>query len=47
MHVLTVTVQSLFSEVDVTYVLVVMNVALKLVSGGVVSNGDDGVADTL
>ena len=47
MHVLTVTVQSLFSEVDVARVLVVMNVGLKPVGGGVVSGDDDGVADEL
>ena len=40
MHVLTVTVQSLFA-----YVLVVMNVGLKPVGSGVV--GGDGVADKL
>ena len=44
MHVATATVQSLFSEVDVAYVLVVMNVALKLVVGDV---DGDGVADEL
>ena len=44
MHVLTVTVQSLFAEADAAYVLVVTNVyvALKLVGGVVVG---DGVAD--
>ena len=47
MHVLTVTVQSLFSEVDVACVLVVMNVGLKPVGGGVVGGDDDGVADEL
>ena len=46
MHVLTVTVQSLFAEADAAYVLVVTNVyiTLKLVVGGVVG---DGVADEL
>ena len=47
MHVLTVTVQSLFAEVDVACVLVVMNVALKLVVGGVDGVVGDGVADEL
>ena len=40
MHVLTVTVQSLFAEVGAAYVLVVINVALKL-------GGGDGVANEL
>ena len=44
MHVLTVTVQSLFAEVDVAYVL---NVGLKLVGGGVDGDEGDGVADEL
>ena len=47
MHVATATVQSLFSEVDVAYVLVVMNVALKLGGGGADGDGGDGVADEL
>ena len=47
MHVLNVTVQSLFSEVDVACVLVVINVALKPVGGGVVGGDDDGVTDKL
>ena len=43
MHVLTVTVQSLFAGVDVTYVLAVMNV--PLIGGSVVGDdGGDGVA---
>ena len=40
MHVLTVTVQSLFAEVGAAYVLVVINVALKV-------GGGDGVANEL
>ena len=47
MHVLTVTVQSLFAEVDVACVLVMMNVGLKLAGGGVVGDEGDGVADEL
>ena len=47
MHVLTVTVQSLFAEVDVACVLVMMNVGLKLVVGGVDGDEGDGVADEL